>query len=191
MSRSRPSSILRAAFGVIIALALGGEVAAAQRFPELQPGTRVRIRAASVADKQLTGKITSRTSDAFVVAGERGEGFTVPFAALSEVSVSRGVSHARGALTGAMWGGGLGLGVGLVFAAVPNSERESQSFYTLGPPSAAQGVVIGTASGLVIGSLLGALEGREEWERLRVPVLVTLLPMPRGAGLRFTLARFH
>jgi len=170
-------------------VAKGHTAAAAQAFPEVQPGTRVRIRAATVVDGRVTGKIVGRAAESFVVDGESGGEFTVPFAALSELSVSHGVSHARGALTGAMWGGGLGLGVGLVFTAVPNSERKSQSGFTLGPPTAAQGVLLGASGGLLIGSALGALQGSEQWERLRLPASIALVPVRRGVGLRFTLGR--
>ena len=185
----RMTSSVRVAMLIILALALGDGVAAAQALPDLQTGTRVRIRAPNIVDGQLTGKITSRTAEAVVVAGEHGAEYTVPFAALSELNVSRGVSHTRGALKGAMWGGGIGLGVGLVFAAVPNSERKSQSGFGLGPPTVAEGILLSTGGGLVIGAGLGAISGSEQWERLHLPASMTVVPVSRGISLRFAISR--
>jgi hypothetical protein len=182
------SSILRTALAIVAALALGDAAAAAQAFPQLQPGTRVRIRAPNLVDGLLTGKIASRSADSVVVAGEAGEEFTVPFAAMSELNVSRGVSHARGGLTGAIWGAGIGLGFGLVFA-VPNSQHGSQSNYGLGPPTAAEGVLLGVGGGAVIGFSLGALGGSEQWERLRIPASIAVIPVRRGLGFRVALTR--
>jgi hypothetical protein len=178
----------RAVLEIVVALGCVAGVASAQAYPELQPGTRVRIRASNIVG-QMTGKIASRTADVVVVDDERGTVMTLPFSELSDVQVSRGVNHSRGALQGAMWGGGLGLGAGLMFAALPNSARNSQSGFGLGPPSDAEGVFIGAGGGLVLGAALGALGGSERWERIRVPASIAVIPVRHGVGLRVTVAR--
>jgi hypothetical protein len=185
----RASSTARVVLAILVALALGDTVAAAQALPQLHSGMRVRIRAPTVVDGQLTGKIASRTAEALVVTDERRGEFTVPFAALSELNVSRGKSHSAGALKGAMWGAGLGLGVGLMFAAVPNSDRHSQSGYGLGPPTAEEGILLGFGGGLVIGFSLGGLAGSERWDGVHVPASIAVVPVGRRLGLRFAINR--
>ena len=182
-------SVGRVMLAVVLALGIGATAASSQTLPELQPGMRVRIRAPSVVDGRVTGKIASRTAESFVVVAEPGAEFTVPFAALSELTVSRGISHAAGAVKGAMWGGGLGLGVGLMFAAVPHSDAQSGSGFGFGPPTAGQSILIGTGSGLAIGFVLGGLSGSERWERVRPPATVAVVPASRGFGIRFALSR--
>ena len=181
-------SIGRVMLAAGIALGVGG-TALSQTLSELQPGMRVRIRAPSVFDGRVTGKIASRTAESLVVVAEPGAEFTVPFAALSELTVSRGISHADGAVKGAIWGVGFGLGVGLMLAAVPQSDAQSGSGAGLGPPTAEEGILIGTGSGLAIGLLLGGLGGSERWERLRLPATVAVVPACRRFAIRFALSR--
>ena len=175
-------TIGRAALGIAGALAFGGTAVAAQSFPELQPGVRIQFRAPIIVDGRVTGKIVSRTPESIVVVGEREGEYIVAFGALSELKVSRGVSHADGALRGALVGTGLGLGVGAIIGASSNSR--GQGGYTLGPPTFAQGLLIGAGGGLAIGAVLGGISGLEHWEGIRFPVSVALLPVHRGVGVR-------
>ena len=171
-----------AALGIASALALSGTVVAAQSYPELQPGVRIQFRAPNIIDRRVTGKIASRTPESIVVVGNREGEYIVAFGALSELRVSRGVSHADGAVRGALVGTGLGLGVGAILGASSNSR--GQGGYTLGPPTFAQGLLIGAGGGLAIGAILGGISGLEHWERIHLPVPVTLLPVRNGLGVR-------
>lgn len=171
---------------VVAALALGTGLASAQVFPQVHSGSRVRVRAANVVG-EITGKITSRTDETFVIDDERGSVYTVPLAALSDLRVSRGVSRSRGALEAAVWGGGLGLGVGFLFAALPDAAHNSGGW--IGTPSNAEFIQIGSGAGLVIGAALGAVGGHEQWEPLRIPASIAVFPLRRGLGLRLTLTR--
>lgn len=180
-------SVGGAVLGIVGALVFGGTVVSAQSLPELRPGMRIQFRAPSVVDGRVTGKIVSRTPASFVVIGEREGEYTVGFAALSELKVSRGVSHAAGAVRGALVGGGLGLVVGAIIGLSENSR--GQGGYTLGPPTFAQGLLIGTGGGVAIGAALGGYEGLERWEGIHLPAPVALLPVRHGLGVRLALGR--
>ncbi|MFN2566738.1 MAG: hypothetical protein ABR499_17210, partial [Gemmatimonadaceae bacterium] len=98
------------------------DAARAQQFSELAPGARVRIQAPGIVAGRYTGTVLSRTTDTLVVASSAAASARVPITALTSVEVSRGRSRSRGALKGIAWGGSIGLGIGLVAAALSESE---------------------------------------------------------------------
>jgi hypothetical protein len=149
------------------------------QFVELDPGTRIRLRAPAAVAGQLTGVVIARSNDSLTVSRSNAMPVTVPFTALTSLEVSRGKSHGRGALKGALWGGGVFLVLGLV---LPIEEcDESTPSNICGDESRAEGVVWATTSGALTGALVGAIIGAERWERAALPLRVGVRPLSGGA----------
>lgn len=175
----RVALVLAAVLAALLVLAALPTPARGQALGELQPGARVRLRAPPVVAGRLTGTVIGRTGDTLVVAGEKVGQVRVPVRALSRIEVSRGKSHARGAIAGTMWGGGIGLALGVLMAAAPADSADDVS--------RGEYVLWSTVSGALVGLPVGAVIGRERWERFDLPVQAALAPLPRGLAVRLTL----
>ena len=170
---------------VLAGLASGGNIARAQTAPtvsDVQAGARVRLQAPTVARGRVIGTVARTEPAAIVVLRDAGGELTVPVAALLEMDVSRGTSSGRGALKGAIWGGGAGLAVGALVAV----STKSEDYYA--PMSDGQTVALLTISGAAIGVPIGALIGCERWDRVHLSPQVVVVPLPRGVGVAFS---FH
>jgi hypothetical protein len=161
-------------------------VAQAQPLSEVAPGARVRIRAPGVVAGRYVGTVLSRTPDTLVVAGSSASSVRVPLSSLTSVEVSRGSSRARGAGKGALWGGGIGLGVGFLAAAAGSSDD-----YDGG--SDGELVASGLFGGVVWGVIIGAIVGSERWDRYDLPTRTSLVvpfaPGRRTLGIRIAMGR--
>jgi len=175
----RRQAALRAAllgFALMLPLAPAGAQSGA-----LEPGTRVRVEAPRCVPYPVEGTIVSRRGDALRIERSRGNAVTVPIATLTRVEVSRGRSRLAGALRGGLWGAAAGLGVGVVSVVASNgcvgdcSDEPSDREYLLATP----------AAGALLGAGVGALIGRERWERVPLPARATVGP---GRARGFSLA---
>jgi len=157
---------------VAAALLLTPLASAGAQLAELQPGTRVRVRAPSVVAGRLEGVVVQRVADTVVVTRPNAGPVSLPIAAITRAEVSRGRSRGAGALRGALWGGGVGLALGALAAAAPNEcnancEDEATDV----------GLVVGTpVLGAAVGAAVGTAVGAERWVPLRVPVRATFAP---------------
>jgi hypothetical protein len=171
------------------ALALG-------QIPSLQPGQRVRVTAASYDfDRTLVTYLRTGSDTLYVDVLRRrlvrgravrdSLSVALPLATVSrlEVPVGRRRNWDKGARTGAIVGGGLGLLVGIGIATCDDPWFCSQ---TSGQSVTA--VVSGTAVGGLVGSLfgaaVGALSSREAWREVPLGrARVAVHPTPNGVGL--------
>jgi hypothetical protein len=179
---TRPIVRRRLAWPAFAALALALAAAPAHaQLAELTAGTKVRVRAPSAVAGRLTGIVLTRGADSVTMSRENATPVTLPLSALTTLEISRGKSHGRGAWKGALWGGGIMFGLGLV---VPAEEctgvGASRSCTRL---SRGESAVFGAVGGATIGAVIGAIVGSERWERAALPMQVGVLPMS-GGGVR-------
>ncbi len=151
----------------------------------LVPGVRTRIRAPGTVSGRLTGTLMTRTSDSLSIATEQGVPLQLPLSALTSVEVSRGKSRSRGAMKGALWGGGIGLLVSLL----PDPSNTSEENCTTDCFSRGEFVAYAVISTALTGAVIGAIIQSESWDRLEVPVRTSLMRTRGGptvvVSLRF------
>jgi hypothetical protein len=129
---------------------------------EAQPGARVRLEAPGILAGKYEGTVLTRSADTLRVGGPNSAPVTVPVDRLTSFELSRGSSRLLGAKHGTYWGSAVGLVLGLAvlpsFAScsscgdISNGEQASFVFYM-------------TVSGALYGAGIGAIVGRERWER--------------------------
>lgn len=151
------------------------------QFVELDPGTRIRLRAPAAVAGQLTGVVIGRSNDSLTVSRSNAMPVTLPLSALTSLEISRGKSHGRGAMKGALWGGGVFVVLGVVIPMEECLEGTSSNTYNEG--SRAEGVLWTATSGALTGALIGAIIGAERWERAALPLRVGVRPLS-GGGVR-------
>ena len=110
---------------------------------------------------------------------------------VTELAVSRGVDRGAGARRGALTGA---LVVGVPGAAATagllwydwrrDQHNRCYEWCYLGPVVMGVLTVGGTATGAIVGALIGAGTGRERWERTGIPARVGFVPTPDGFGVR-------
>lgn len=157
-------------------------VTASAQLAELQPGTRIRIRAPGEIAGRLTGVVTARTADSVTITRQNAAPLAVAVSKLTSLDISRGKSRLRGAGKGTLWGVGAGLLLGLT----PGS-KSSCAYGTQSCTPISRGEVIGTmvTGSVIIGAAIGAIVGSEVWDRAMIPARVALLPPTRtqSAGI--------
>lgn len=163
------------------ALSLAPMLAQAQ-LAELRPGVRVRIRAPATVAGLLTATVVRSTADSVSFAASNAVVTTVPTAGLTSVEISRGKSHGKGAVRGLMWGVGVGAGLGLLVV-LPKGYCE-ETYGTGSSCSKGQDFADIMLGSLVVGSAVGAVIGRERWERLSLPARLSVVPKGRSLGLQ-------
>jgi hypothetical protein len=95
------------------------------------------------------------------VGGPNSQPVTIPIDRLASFEVSRGNSRSLGAQRGVVWGSGVGLILALV--ALPSLQGCNYCSNTSGDLTSF--VLYLTASGALYGAGIGALIGRERWEK--------------------------
>ncbi|MCC7055669.1 MAG: hypothetical protein IT355_20525 [Gemmatimonadaceae bacterium] len=146
---------------------------------ELQPGTKVRVTAPPLLGGRYDAVVGTRTADTLWLVRSGSPTIAVPLTALTSVEVSRGRSRSRGAVRGILWGGGIGLALG-VLAAVSDDQYGSGSCgsgaYYGGCQSVSRAEIVSgvTFGGVLWGAGIGALVGRERWETLQTAPRVGL-----------------
>jgi hypothetical protein len=156
-------------------------VPAHAQFKELDPGTRVRLQAPSAVAGKLVGVVIARSGDSLTVSRSNAMPVTVPVSSLTSLEISRGKSHGRGALKGALWGGGVFLVLGVVMPIEECDENTPSNI--CGDESRAEGVVWAATGGALTGALIGAIIGAERWERAALPLQLGVRPLS-GGGVR-------
>jgi hypothetical protein len=171
-------------------LALGSVRAAGQDappgasapYPDIRPGSRVRIIAPGVADRRYAGTVVERHGDTLVIARGPDSHVRAPITALSLLEVSRGRSRAQGAKHGLVAGALGAAGVGALMAAAYCSDENFEC---------PQGVIAASAylslGGAFWGAVIGAAVSRERWETRIRTAGVSFPPVPRGVGVALAL----
>lgn len=152
---------------------------------ELQPGTRVRVLAPSAVAGKLTGVVLARVGDSVSISRPDALPVTVPLSAFTSLEISRGRSRSRGAVKGALWGGGTFLLLSAILPADSRPCKEGQVEPDCERVSAGTNLAYGGLGGAFLGSLIGAAIGPEHWVRATLParVAVTTTTSWRGIGL--------
>lgn len=135
----------------------------AQSASELQPGTRVRVQAPGVVAGAYTGTVLAWRGDTLVLGSPASAPASVPVSRVTSLEVSRGTSRALGAISGLKWGTPIGLGLGLALLPSINSCR------TCNKGEASSAVILYGVSGAIWGAGIGALIGKERWDRFELP----------------------
>jgi hypothetical protein len=158
-------------------------VAVAQ-LAELQLGTKLKVRAPGTVAGRITGTLIARSPDSITVTRTNATPIPIALRDITELQVSRGKDHGLGARNGTIWGGGIGAALALL-AGTDASDCESRNANAdCGSDAWALGVAYTAAGGAIIGAVVGAIIGAERWDRLRVPVPVSLTPGRDGRGAR-------
>jgi hypothetical protein len=129
---------------------------------EAQPGARVRLEAPGILAGKYEGTVLTRSGDTLRVGGPNSAPVTVPIDRLTSFELSRGSSRLLGAKYGTYWGLAVGLVLGL--AVLPSFATCSDCGDTSSGEQASF-VFYMTASGAFYGAGIGAIVGRERWER--------------------------
>jgi hypothetical protein len=151
--------------GVLVAALLGSAGSMTAQVAEVSPGARIRFRAPPVVATRVTGTVLERHADTLRVGPEKGSPFTVPIGAFTTLEVSKGKSRADGAKVGALWSVGFYALYALALASGGDSCDGSTTCGNTKHPTAGE-LVAFTAAGAVPGAVIGALIGRERWERV-------------------------
>ena len=130
---------------------------------EVQPGARIRVEAPGIVAGRYVGTVLTRTGDTVTLGNPSRVPIALPLGRAESVEISRGKSRSAGALRGVQWGGAIGLGLGLFTVAF--SERCANCEDQL---SDAEGITVITLSSALWGAGIGALVGRERWERFEL-----------------------
>lgn len=150
----------------LLALVVGAAWPLPAQLAEVQPGVKVRIRAPSAVGGQVQGFVATRSRDSLSLSTGQGPLVSLPLAAITSAEVSRGKSRADGARRGLLWGAPIGLLV--MLADAPTGESRCTSETCGDELSDAQRIVVGVVGGGGWGAGIGALIGRERWQRLEV-----------------------
>lgn len=151
---------------------------------ELHPGARVRVEAPGIVAGKYVGTVLARNADTLTVGSPSGAPLALPVHAIRTLEISRGKSRSAGAVRGMMWGVPIGVALG-VFA-VATADDCTACFEAT---SDAEGFALFTASGVLWGAGIGALVGRERWERFDLPTHTAFRFGPRSAALAIVLPR--
>jgi hypothetical protein len=140
---------------------------AGAQMTELQPGARVRVQAPGIVAGRYVGTVLTRTADTVELGAPGAAPIKVPLARVTSVEVSRGSSRALGALRGVEWGAPIGLVFGVVAASTTEDPYCWDYCSTSGSYKAGI-IAASTLAGALWGAGIGALVGRERWERFDV-----------------------
>jgi hypothetical protein len=151
---------------------------------EVQPGARVRVEAPGIVAGKYVGTVLSRGADTLTLGSPSTAPVKLPLRAIRSLEISRGKSRSAGAVRGMMWGVPIGLVLG-VFAVATSDNCDA----CIEATSDAEGFALFAASGVLWGAGIGALVGRERWERFDLPVRTAFRVGPRSAALAFVLPR--
>lgn len=168
---SRPS---RNGHRIICALARSIAILAALALParaqltEMQPGVRVRIVAPGIVAGRYVGTVLTRDADTVQLGAPGTAPVKIPFARITSVEVSRGSSRALGAARGVVWGAPIGLVIGVVAAA--GTDEDPYCFDSCSTSGSYKAGIIATSTlaGALWGAGIGAIVGRERWERFEI-----------------------
>jgi hypothetical protein len=149
-------------------VALSAAAPARAQLTEMQPGARVRIQAPGIVAGRYVGTVLTRGADTVELGAPGTAPIKVPFSRITSVEVSRGSSRSLGALRGLAWGVPIGLVVGVVAAAGTDDDPYCFDVCSTGNSYKASIIAASTLGGALWGAGIGAIVGRERWERFEI-----------------------
>jgi hypothetical protein len=185
MRRSLPS--------FLVLLLLTVTSAAGAQLAELQPGARVRIQAPGIVAGRYTGTVLARTADTLSIGSPNTAPVRIPVDRITSAEVSRGSSRGLGALQGLKWGVPIGLAFGVLLAASSDNPDDlyCNGFDNCGTSDShfrTEMIIGGLFSGAFWGAGIGALVGRERWERFNATPRTSFDVRHGAAHLGFAVA---
>jgi hypothetical protein len=140
-------------------LAVAPAVQAQVNALEVPPGSRVRVKTATVPDVWVTGTVASWQQDALDLGIDGGWNRTIPLPDLVALEISRGSKSntGKGALIGGIAGAAIGVASSIAVAIadpVEGADFGEYALYSLGS----------TAVGAGLGAFIGSLARSERWE---------------------------
>jgi hypothetical protein len=176
---SRPTLIVALAVSCLTSSSLAAQIAA--RPDEIQPGARVRVTAPGVVAARYVGTVLSRSGDSLTIGSPNAMPLAISTSRITSLEISRGKSRADGAIRGMKWGVPIGLALGAVTIGFADCADCASNSDDAG--SALGWVAINGVSGAIWGAGIGALIGRERWERFDLPQRAAFRVTPGGAML--------
>lgn len=154
----------------------GGELVA-QDLHSLQQGVRIRIQPNE--GHSMVGSFLGVRNDSLRLLREGADSSfrSYPLAGIRNVDVSRGQSRVRGGVASGIYGLVIGGVVGAVLGALSYSKPSEVTgsrgelfggcfvLCSRGSQAAAAGVLVGV-SGMLVGSIYGVVQSRENWEKV-------------------------
>lgn len=159
---------LLSALALSIVVVTGTSAPARAQYTEVQPGARVRIVAPGIVAGRYVGTVLTRSADSLELGAPGVPPIKMPFARITSLEVGRGSSRALGAGRGVMWGAPIGLVVGVIAAAGTDSDPYCFDTCTRSGSYKAGIIAASTLAGALWGAGIGAIVGRERWERFDV-----------------------
>src|SRR2546423_138876 len=98
---------------IIVATLFANAAPLRAQLAEALPGARVRIEAPGILAGRFVGTVLQRSPDTLRVGSPNNMPVDVPIARISSIEISRGSSRLLGTGHGAMWGGAIGLVIGI------------------------------------------------------------------------------
>ena len=151
---------------------------------ELQPGARVRIVAPGIVAGRYVGTVLTRTGDTLSLGSPNAVPLRLPLDRLTSVEISRGKSRSAGALRGIVWGAPIGLGLGVLSLGLAD-----ECVTCTDEPSDAEAVALYTLGGVLWGAGIGAIIGRERWERFHLATRTSLRVRPEAHSITIVVSR--
>lgn len=158
--------VLRRTVAHALCLLTLSAAAASAQYAEASPGARVRLQAPGILAGRFVGTVLTRDSSALHVGSPNAQPVDVPFDRITSFEISRGKSRSAGAWRGIQWGAPIGLGLGLLLA--PSLRECSPTCRDATSSEKSDFILAGAVSGILWGAGIGALIGRERWERFDV-----------------------
>jgi len=182
--------LARVAVGVFLLTA--SDLSAAAREPALEPGARVRVRI-SAPHQTIIGTVMVWERDSLLInvtkpARLAGTHMDLSREHVVKLEVSQGKKSKP--LKGAIVGVGVGLAIGVIVGAIvgPEIDNSDNGSFRAAPFLAG----FGLASGVGIGTLIGAIRKGESWQALALDRLrVSVLPDSRSRGPMGVAVRFE
>ena len=181
---SRPVTMRIANLVLLAALAPARLLGAQTPLAEVQPGARVRVEAPGIVAGKYVGTVLTRSADTLVLGNPSSAQVKLPVGSIRSLEISRGKSRSAGAVRGMLWGGSIGLAVGVL--GVATAEDCLACYESVSDDEA---LALYTVSGLAWGAGIGALVGRERWERFALPAHTAFRVGPHSAAVAIVLPR--
>lgn len=177
-------------FGVVaFVMSLSAMQAFAQDAPGVSTGSRVRLEAAAVSRKPMTGTILKLDQTSITLSEHRlSAPIVVPRDAITKMEVSTG--RRSKAKAGALIGAAVSIGAtALALSGDEGGSACAQAFLCLDLPPREVFVAFAGVAGACVGALVGRLIGQDKWTPVQASGLrVSVAPKPKGGAIRLSFA---